>query len=241
MIVNFGGFIPLSTVDWPGYSACVVFFRGCPNCCPDCHNPTLRVGHTPIGLGDLLKMIETSAPFISGIVFSGGEPTFQPRELLLLSEICKKDLGLKVCLHTSGVYPDALKSLLHQGSVDKIALDIKDSWPNYSKYLPDTLKVNEVKRSAYLCSLAFGPKKTLPEFEEVFTVFQSNLESIAPVAAFSPKYVPLVVQQGVPRDGRVPPLTRSYLTHRCKELVRFKDPGLIRLRTREHSEEIIHG
>ncbi len=29
MLVNFGGFVPLSTVDWHGRAVCTVFFRGC--------------------------------------------------------------------------------------------------------------------------------------------------------------------------------------------------------------------
>ncbi|HET6580251.1 MAG TPA: ribonucleoside-triphosphate reductase activating protein, partial [Methanoregula sp.] len=31
--MNFGGFIPLSTIDWRGRAVCTVFFRGCPIRC----------------------------------------------------------------------------------------------------------------------------------------------------------------------------------------------------------------
>lgn len=44
MLVNFGGIVPLSTVDWPGRASMVVFLRGCPLRCPHCQNRMLQTG-----------------------------------------------------------------------------------------------------------------------------------------------------------------------------------------------------
>ncbi len=44
MLVNFGGFVPLSTVDWHGRAVCTVFFRGCSARCFYCHNKHLQRG-----------------------------------------------------------------------------------------------------------------------------------------------------------------------------------------------------
>lgn len=46
MLVNFGGIVPLSTVDWLGRAAMVVFLRGCPLRCPHCQNQRLQTGES---------------------------------------------------------------------------------------------------------------------------------------------------------------------------------------------------
>ena len=38
-----GGFVPLTTLDYPGYLACVLFCQGCAWRCRYCHNPGLIV------------------------------------------------------------------------------------------------------------------------------------------------------------------------------------------------------
>ena len=57
MKVNFGGIVPLSTVDWPGRAAMVVFLRGCPLRCPHCHNSRLREGERLLDLHDIASRI----------------------------------------------------------------------------------------------------------------------------------------------------------------------------------------
>jgi pyruvate formate lyase activating enzyme len=44
MQVNLGGVVHLSTVDWTGSAATVVFLRGCPLRCPHCQNRDLQSG-----------------------------------------------------------------------------------------------------------------------------------------------------------------------------------------------------
>ncbi len=40
-MLHVGGLTPLSTTDWPGMLAAVVFCQGCPWRCGYCHNPDL--------------------------------------------------------------------------------------------------------------------------------------------------------------------------------------------------------
>ena len=50
MQVNLGGIIHLSTVDWTGHAATVLFLRGCPLRCPHCQNRELQTGVCPARL-----------------------------------------------------------------------------------------------------------------------------------------------------------------------------------------------
>lgn len=57
MRVNLGGVVPLSTVDWIGFSSTVVFLRGCPLRCPHCQNHELQDGESTVELYSLFSQI----------------------------------------------------------------------------------------------------------------------------------------------------------------------------------------
>src|SRR5271157_6076984 len=83
--LNFGGFVPLSTIDWRGKAVCTVFLRGCPIRCSYCQNEAIQTGEDYRDTGEILELIGSSAPYISGVVFSGGEPALQKDALLDLA------------------------------------------------------------------------------------------------------------------------------------------------------------
>ena len=130
--VNFGGFIPLSTVDWRGRSVCTVFLRGCPLQCSYCQNEAIQTGEDYRTTDEIMEMIRGSAKFISGVVFSGGEPTLQKDALLDLAGQVKA-MNLAVGIHTNGFYPATLDALIRARLVDKVALDYKTRWEGFSK------------------------------------------------------------------------------------------------------------
>ena len=66
MKVNFGGIIPLSTVDWPGRAAMVVFLRGCPLRCPHCHNCLLQTGESLVALHEIASRIVSEVKGFQG-------------------------------------------------------------------------------------------------------------------------------------------------------------------------------
>jgi len=58
--------VPLSTVDWPGKAAMVVFLRGCPLRCPHCHNRSLQLGESSVAFHTIASRIVSE---VKGIAF----------------------------------------------------------------------------------------------------------------------------------------------------------------------------
>ena len=131
-----GGLQSFSTVDWPGKLAATVFLQGCPMRCTYCHNPQLqdREGCPACEWSDVLTLLDRRSGILDGVVFSGGEP--------LMSDIVPwasdvKSRGMLVGIHTTGVYPSRLSTMIDKGLVDWAGLDVKTSdagvfkWPHF--------------------------------------------------------------------------------------------------------------
>ena len=118
-----GGLTPITTVDYPGELAAVVFCQGCPWRCSYCHNGHLvpARGGEMIPWAAVLSFLETRRGLLDAVVFSGGEPTLQSGLARAMGAV--RDLGFKVGLHTAGPYPDRLARILPL--VDWVGLDIK--------------------------------------------------------------------------------------------------------------------
>jgi len=118
-----GGLTQLTTVDYPGELAAVVYCQGCPWRCRYCHNGHLLDAHGGdlIPWADVVAFLQGRRGLLDAVVFSGGEPTAQAGLAKALAEV--RALGFKTGLHTGGPYPERLKALLPL--LDWIALDIK--------------------------------------------------------------------------------------------------------------------
>ena len=125
--MDIGGLQKSSLIDYPGKVSCVLFLSGCNFDCPYCHNPDLARGcaHCPASLqnGGLFSFLEKRRHFLDGVVISGGEPTLQGDLIPLCRRI--KEMGYPVKLDTNGSRPKVLASLLEEGLVDYLAMDIK--------------------------------------------------------------------------------------------------------------------
>jgi pyruvate formate lyase activating enzyme len=71
MKVNFGGIVPLSTVDWLGRASMVVFLRGCPLRCPHCHNKNLQTGERLVAHHFIASRIVSEVKGLSGASRTG--------------------------------------------------------------------------------------------------------------------------------------------------------------------------
>ena len=174
---------------------------------------------------DIVAMMKESLLAVSGVVFSGGEPTMQKDPLIELARAAKK-MGLAVGVHTNGVYPDTLQALIDAGLVDHIALDIKARWARYNNLLRGNY-VESVQKSLALCRDAHKTGR-LAEFEVVITLFRGYDDEVAAIAQEAGD-VDIVLQQGV--TGRVPPLSEAEMKAIADPL-----PRAVRIRTREGGE-----
>ena len=127
--MRIGGVVDLSTVDWYGNVSLIVFFAGCNFRCPYCHNSGLipmdsgvEVDLDYIRQRILVNM--TPVPELDSVVITGGEPTLQAEAVREVAGLVR-ELGLKVMLDTNGSDAKAIESLLEDGLVDRVALDIK--------------------------------------------------------------------------------------------------------------------
>jgi pyruvate formate lyase activating enzyme len=132
----FGGFQPLTLLDFPDQVACVFFTQGCNLRCGYCHNPQL-IGRQSAGVAALqtesesLAFLKNRRRLLDGVVVSGGEPTLQFGLLPFLRRV--KDLGLLVKLDTNGADPLVLRDALKQGLLDYVAMDVKHDPSRYAE------------------------------------------------------------------------------------------------------------
>ena len=128
------GYLPTSLIDFPGHLAPVVFLSRCTFRCPFCHNPELILDYESlekIDFENILLDLNLRKDWISGIVFTGGQPTIYKDLPTAFSEI--KNLGVKVKLDTNGTNPDMIEILLERKLVDYIAMDIKSPLGRYAE------------------------------------------------------------------------------------------------------------
>lgn len=118
-----GGLTRLTSIDFPGKLAAVVFVQGCPWRCTYCHNPHLQPRGTPavISWNEVLAWLQRRVGLLDAVVFSGGEPTVDAALPQAMTAV--RELGFAVGLHSAGMAAQRLYALLPQ--VDWIGLDVK--------------------------------------------------------------------------------------------------------------------
>ena len=124
--LRIGGLTPLTSIDFPGRLAAVLYCQGCPWRCSYCHNPELLAAGAPMGPASLswtqvLAFLQRRCGLLDGVVFSGGEPTLQAALPAALAQV--RALGFETALHSGGMYPQRLAALLPL--LDWVGLDIK--------------------------------------------------------------------------------------------------------------------
>jgi pyruvate formate lyase activating enzyme len=133
--MNIGGLQRFSLNDFPGHVAAVVFTQGCNFRCPFCHNGALipaEPDETPsYSEADVFAFLHERRKRLDGLVISGGEPTVQPDLATFIRRARQLDLIIK--LDTNGSRPRVLRSLLDEGLLDYVAMDVKAPLEHYAR------------------------------------------------------------------------------------------------------------
>lgn len=107
-----------SIVDGEGIRT-LIWFQGCAHNCKGCHNPSSHDfdGGTLVEIEQVKKEMER-LEFQNGITFTGGDPFYQPAQLLSLAKYTH-ELGMNVWCYTGFTFEE----LLEMGKKNKIIKD----------------------------------------------------------------------------------------------------------------------
>ena len=127
------GFQKMTLLDYPSKVACTLFTAACNLRCPFCHNAGLVTdieNSARIDEEEILSYLKKRQGILDGVCITGGEPTLQHDLADFIRRV--KALGYAVKLDTNGTNPAVLQSLLDEGLVDYVAMDIKNSKEKYA-------------------------------------------------------------------------------------------------------------
>ncbi len=122
---------PFTMLDFPGKTACIVWFSGCNMRCPYCHNPQIVKGKGRGDVGQVFDFLKKRAGLLDGVVLSGGEASAYPGLPDFITQV--KKLGYAVKLDTNGLRPDIIDDFLRQSFLNYIALDYKAPLHKFKK------------------------------------------------------------------------------------------------------------
>lgn len=143
----------LGTYDGPGIRL-VVFLQGCNFRCLYCANPDTidaKGESKETAPEEILRMAVSQKPFFGkkgGITFSGGEPTFQAKELIPLFRQLK-EAGIHICVDSNGgIWNKDVEEVF--SLADLVLLDIKEYNNDRHKILTARGNEQTLKTAAWL-------------------------------------------------------------------------------------------
>ena len=149
--VAIGGIQKLSLVDYPGHVAAALFLSGCNMRCGYCHNPELVLPERlapSIPVEEAMIFLKSRIGRLDGVVISGGEPTVN-EDLPVLCRMIKQ-LGFDVKLDTNGTHPDMVRSMVEEGTIDFIAMDVKGPLEKYVEIAARPIDLAAIKDNVRL-------------------------------------------------------------------------------------------
>lgn len=151
MVMFFKGIQKTSFIDYPSKISTVLFVGGCNFRCPYCHNGHLVQNKITLVITeeDALGFLESRKKSIDAVVVSGGEPTLFGSSLLaFLKKV--KGMGFLAKLDTNGTNPNLLKTIIDNGIVDYVAMDIKAPIGKYEQVVNAKVNTESILESIKL-------------------------------------------------------------------------------------------
>ncbi|RQD76964.1 MAG: anaerobic ribonucleoside-triphosphate reductase activating protein [Halanaerobium sp. MSAO_Bac5] len=146
--MKLAGLKKTSLIDYPKLISAVVFTRGCNFSCGYCHNSQLidnKAAEENMPEDIFFDFLSKRQQLLDGVVISGGEPTLQPDLKDFIKRI-KKEYNLKIKLDSNGSNQSIIKELIKANLIDYLAVDIKQSWDNYSNLSSEAI-IPELKKT----------------------------------------------------------------------------------------------
>ena len=124
-------FQKVTLLDYPDKVAAMAFTQGCNMACPYCHNfGLIEVKASDKTVDDgFFEYLDKRKGMLQAVVITGGEPTIHAGLADFIRKVKGYDLLVK--LDTNGTNPKILKTLIKEGLIDYIAMDIKNSPTKY--------------------------------------------------------------------------------------------------------------
>lgn len=237
--MKIGGLQKLSTTDFPGRSAAVVYLQGCNMRCPYCYGRSLVVPGCyceEVPEEKVFAFLERRQDYIDGVVITGGEPTIHRDLPEFASRI--KALGYAIKLDTNGTAPDMLRKLVRLELLDYIAMDIKGPLNNYTQCSGVRMNPELIKASIWIiknCGVEHEFRTTVvpglhtvPELKEVANMIRGAkryvLQEFTSSSCLRPEY-----QGRLPFDFEAIEEEREYFEKRVESLVTRSFPSQLEL------------
>ena len=157
---------PFTMLDYPGYTACIIWFAGCNMRCPYCHNPEIVLSKGRVKPDYIFDFLVRRRGLLDAVVLSGGEASAYPGLLDFIPWI--KNMGYRIKIDTNGLHPEKIITLHQMGMLDYLALDYKAP-PERFRLVTATGKYVEFSKTLdYLCA-------HMPDAFEVRTTVHTDL------------------------------------------------------------------
>lgn len=145
--MTISGLQKMTLLDYPKHVACSVFLSGCNFSCPFCYNSSLicKNDNSFISEDDFFAFLDKRKGKLDGVAITGAEPLLNPDIKDFIKKIKAK--GFKVKVDTNGSFPKVLQSLIEEGLVDYVAMDIKNTYEKYHLTTNSNVDISKIKES----------------------------------------------------------------------------------------------